>query len=204
MPEAQREEVLNTILAQCICESGLAAAPELILRSGTVRAMPDVIISYQGLRCAIEGKMGDTTDPLNRAISAANGRILSGIAQMAIAVVYPSVLRSTAFSRLKPDLNTVQIAYCICTEIGAGTQTAGPLASILDELRRVHSVIAQDDLVARSVERLELGMQSLVSILGRNPACCSRLADILGIYEKPSSAVDRADHDSEDDEDGEN
>ena len=53
-----REEVLNVVLALLLHRRGIVAAPELILRLHLEqgRAMPDVLVHYQGLRTAIEGR----------------------------------------------------------------------------------------------------------------------------------------------------
>jgi hypothetical protein len=40
----RREEVLNVLLAQCICDTGLTADPENILSAHGSRHMPDVLV----------------------------------------------------------------------------------------------------------------------------------------------------------------
>jgi hypothetical protein len=60
MPTRRREEVLNVLLAQSICDTGLTADPENILkRVKGGRQMPDVLVYLQGLRCSIDGKYED-------------------------------------------------------------------------------------------------------------------------------------------------
>jgi hypothetical protein len=57
MPVKSREEVMNVILADCINDSGMSAESENIESNiGGGRALPDVVVSLQGLRCSIEGK----------------------------------------------------------------------------------------------------------------------------------------------------
>ena len=55
-----REEVLNTVLAEVILARGMNASPESIRDHG--KARPDVIIGFRGLRCVIEGKVGDVAE----------------------------------------------------------------------------------------------------------------------------------------------
>jgi len=59
MPTRRREEVLNVLLAQCICDTGLTADPENILNVEAKRKMPDILVYLHGLRCSIDGKYAD-------------------------------------------------------------------------------------------------------------------------------------------------
>jgi hypothetical protein len=53
MTTRRREEVRNVLLAQCICDTGLTAGPENILKVGGNRRMPDVLVYLQGLWCSL-------------------------------------------------------------------------------------------------------------------------------------------------------
>lgn len=89
------------ILAECISRRGMVAAPETIITArAQQRALPDVIVTFYGLRCAIEGKSGDVQNAHEQLKADAAERVETGIAYMAIAVVYPATLRTTAFAEL--------------------------------------------------------------------------------------------------------
>ena len=87
MANRHREEVLNVLLAQNLYQYGVQADPETI--HSKHRELPDVIFSYRGLRCVIEGKYADVSGARSIVEGQANSRIESGLAQIGIAVVYP-------------------------------------------------------------------------------------------------------------------
>lgn len=180
MPPRHREEVLNVTLAECISARGMAAAPETI----TARhEMPDVIVIFRGLRCVIEGKTGDV--PSARQIVAADAakRVDQGIAHLAIGVVYPRHLRTTAFEVLAKAINEATFDFMVYTENGAGEWRTGGVDAILEELRRAHEAIVRDDAVTRAVQKLSLGMGVVSDALISSPAVCDRLINVLGIGE---------------------
>ena len=59
MSPRYREEVFNVVLALLLRKRGIVAAPEQILRLHLEQghAMPDILVHYQGLRTAIEGRI---------------------------------------------------------------------------------------------------------------------------------------------------
>jgi hypothetical protein len=188
LPTRFREEVLNVLLAECISDSGLAAVPESIATArGGRRALPDVLISFNGLRCNIEGKYGDAPDAQMEAGRQAHSRIENGVAHLAIGVVYPAFLRQTPFPQLKASLRSASLSFMVCTEASSGDWREGDLNAIMDDLRRAHDMLARDDVVERSVERLECGMGDLVALLMKNAGACVRLAETLGVHEKVAS-----------------
>ena len=61
-----REEVLNVYLAECVGDTGLSTQAENIeMYASGKKAMPDVVVSFQGLRCIIEGKWADAAKGAN-------------------------------------------------------------------------------------------------------------------------------------------
>jgi hypothetical protein len=196
MPPRQREEVINVLLAECICESGMNAAPETIERARG--GMPDVIVSFRGLRCVIEGKYSDVNNARDIVLGDATSRVEAGIAHMAIAVVYPAELRTTAFADVKDALRDSRLEVAIVSEAGPGGFRIGNVGDILDDLRRSYDMVANDDVVARSVELLERGMRDVIQVLTYHPAACDNLALLLGVYEPPQET--RAEVGEDDDE----
>ena len=179
MPPRQREEVLNTVLATAIVARGLHASPETIQRRG--RQRPDVLISFRGLRCAIEGKTADVSQAKLIVQHDAMSRIDSGLTQLAIAVVYGVGLRQTPFNHLASAMQNASYEFCICTEVGPGDWQSGSIDSILDSLRRAHDFLSTDDAVKRAADQLSLGLEELASVLMENHVVCDRLIEVLGI-----------------------
>ena len=183
MPPRQREEVLNVVLAERLAARGIAASPETISPG---HAMPDVIVVYQGLRCAIEGKTGDVPHARQVVAGDARGRVETGIGQLAIGVVYQRALRTTAFAQLPEAMDAATFDFFIHTEVGAGEWRTGGVDAIGEELRRAHDGIVRDDVVVRAVEKIRYGMDAVAAALLPDPAVCDRLIAVLGIGE-PSS-----------------
>src|SRR5690349_21246971 len=114
MAERHREEVLNVTLATCLGRRGVDADPETILQRGRTR--PDVMAVMRGLRCAIEGKVADTANAEALVLADAKKRLDQGVAHLAIAVVYPNELRTTAFRDLSRSLSAANIKFCVLTD----------------------------------------------------------------------------------------
>jgi hypothetical protein len=130
-----REEVLNVALAACISARGMQADPETILLRGA--AKPDVMATFRGLRCAIEGKTGDVPLAAAHVLEDARKRISQGIAHLAIAAVYPRELRSTDIAQLNGEMGQARLEFTILAD--EGTEAAwrtGGITEIVAELRR--------------------------------------------------------------------
>jgi hypothetical protein len=177
----QREEVINTILAQRIAELGTPSSPETIREKG--RARPDVIFSFRGLRCAIEGKVDDVQGARELVLRDAEKRVVQGIANLSVAIVYPAELRTTSFADLPRALDQAVLDFCAYTEVGAGEWHSGRIDQILAELRRAHDLIVRDDVVVAAVGDLNIGLGEVSNALQANRAVCDRLIDVLGIGE---------------------
>lgn len=186
----QREEVLNVTLATIIAARGMAAVPETITSQ---HQMPDVIATFRGLRCAIEGKTGDVPNARDLVTADAVGRVEQGVAHLAIGVVYPKELRNTSFDILVEAMNAATYDFVIVTEVGAGQWRDGGVDAILDELRRSHEALVRDDVVVRAVDRLNLGMAAVTDALMDSPAVCDRLIEVLGIGEAENSDASHTD-----------
>jgi hypothetical protein len=94
------------LLAQLLYKRGVISAPENIVKSnlGQGRRMPDVIVSFNGLRTAIEGEVGDHADAHQLALASARQRVEEGIAHIGAAVVYPERLRKSDSAALREML----------------------------------------------------------------------------------------------------
>jgi hypothetical protein len=182
-----REEVLNTVLAACIGKRGLDADPETILRKG--RSRPDVMAIMRGLRCAIEGKVADVADAAATVLADARKRLDQGIAHLAIAVVYPTNIRTISFSELPQALSVATLKFCVLTDVDQAMWHEGAINEILAELRRAHDVIVRDDVLQQAVDMLNIGLAEVTSALLDNHGACDRLIKVLGIGNKTNAAT---------------
>lgn len=188
MAEKHREEVLNVVLATCLSSRGIEADPETILRRG--RSRPDVIALFRGLRCGIEGKVADANQAKSVVLGDARERINQGIAHLAIAVVYPTPLRSIAFDRLQSELNSAVLEFSVLTDAdGKEAWHAGGINEIVGELRRAHDVIVRDDILQQAVGTLNIGLAEVASALLNNKAVCDRLIRVLGVGNKSNASA---------------
>lgn len=174
-----REEVLNTVFAQALFAHGIKASPESIEHRGKER--PDVILTFRGLRCAIEGKVADVQNAQREVSKNAAGRVEVGVSQLAIAVVYPKPFRSTPFEKLPRAFLDAEYEFCVFSEQGAGEWKKGALNAILDDLRRVHEVLARDDAVQEAAEELRQRLEGVARIFIAYPAICDKLTELLGV-----------------------
>lgn len=176
------------MLAQLLVARGINASPEGITDRG--KQKPDVIIGFRGARCIIEGKIEDVQDAKNIVRSDAKGRVETGIAQVAVAAVYPRALRSTPFVKLADALATAELEFCFVTEQNDTDWEHGTVDSILSELRRVHEMLSSDDVVRQAADELSGRLKEVANLLMADRVTASRLVDLLGIGEEESSDDD--------------
>jgi hypothetical protein len=182
-----REEVLNTVLATCIANRGVEADPETILQKGQIR--PDVMASFRGLRCVIEGKVADVTQAKAVVMADAYKRIEQGVAHLTIALVYPVALRTTEIAALPQALTAATFEFSVLTSSGQGEWHDGGISEILAELRRAHETIVRDDVLQQAVDTLNIGLGEVSNALLGNKGTCDRLIRVLGIGSKPDAAA---------------
>jgi hypothetical protein len=191
MATRRREEVLNVLLAQCICDTGLTADPENILNVEGIRMMPDVLLYLQGLRCSIDGKYDDNPNWREELEAQVSKRLVDGLAHIGVGVLYPTKLRSMEnFSTLKKVLREQELRFFIGAENDKPNWQVGKLNDLLEQLRGAQASLATDDVVSRSVELLQAGMDGLISELMANPAACENLTKLMGVYEESKEEDD--------------
>jgi hypothetical protein len=183
--ERQREEVLNTVLAACIGARGTDASPETILRHGTIK--PDVMAKLRGLRCAIEGKVADVAHAKTIALEDARGRVDQGIAHLAMAIVYPRSLRTTAFADLPDQIERTTLEFALVIESGAEPWQTGGVSEIVNSLRRLHEIIVRDDVLQEAVGLLTLGIEDVANAVLSSKGTTDRLITVLGVGERPDA-----------------
>jgi len=181
-----RQEVFNVLLAQLLQERGVISAPEKIIQAGGERKMPDVIVSFNGLRTAIEGEVGGKPDAAERALASARRRVEDGIAHIGVAVVYAEELRRADFTQLKAQLAASPLDIAIVTESQDTGFARGNVDYLESALRHAFEHLVHEDVVARAVAHLDAGIDVFARAVSDKRGIMEKMADILGIRELPS------------------
>jgi type I restriction-modification system DNA methylase subunit len=179
-PQRNREEVINTQLAILISKLGVTADAETIHIHGTHR--PDVLFQLRGLRVVIEGKFSDTPSAQQVVLDDARRRVRSGLAHIAVAVVYPPPLRTAPTTKVLNVLQSSQLKYRIVAETHEGDSWfEGTPASLMDALRRAQEALIKDDIVASTAKSLSMQLETVSRLWIGQTGACDRLSEILGI-----------------------
>jgi hypothetical protein len=188
-----REEVFNIVLAQLLEERGVVSVPESIEHwSHLGRRMPDVVVEFRGLRTAIEGKVDDHPGAADAALSDVRRRLDEGVAHIAIAVLYPGLIRSGArnLDELRQALVAARFTTMICSEAGEHGWDTCDVDELGDLLRRTFNQLVQEDVVAESAAALQAGVERFAQALSGTPAVVERWANALGIRDPRPVASD--------------
>ena len=189
MGNGYRQEVFNVILAQLLQERGVVSAPENMIKAGPTQArrMPDVIVSYLGLRTAIEGEVGGKPDAEIKAVSSARNRVVEGIAHIGVAVVYPEPLRKLSFPELKGELEKATLRIAVITESEETGFVEGNVDYLEQALRNAFDQLVKEDVVTKAVALLDAGIEVFARGVIGKPGVIGRLSKSLGIRELPAS-----------------
>jgi len=187
MSDGYRQEVFNVLLARLLQERGVIAAPETILKTDftSERRMPDVIVSFYGLRLVIEGEVSDNPYAEERALTSVRKRVEEGIAQIGVAVVYPASLRTVPYPQLESALAKSELRLCVVTESGESKMGVGDVDYLENALRTAFEQLIKEDVVKQAVAVLDSGVESFAGILSDKDGSLIRIAEILGIQELP-------------------
>ncbi len=189
-----RQEVFNVLLAQLLQERGAVSAPENIIKlgGGKSRKMPDVIVTFRGLRTALEGEVDDQGHAHDKALAAARQRVETGIAHIGVAVVYPQELRNETFERLKEKLAAAKLSIAIVTESHSTGFVAGTVDYLESALRNAFEHLVREDIVTQAVEALDKGIEDFASLIAHKRGVVGRAAHVLGIRQlSEESSPDR-------------
>lgn len=183
MQNPHRQEVLNVLLAQLLQERGVISTPENIILTGAKREkrMPNVIVTYRGLRTAIEGEIGHLAGAEERALESARKRVEQGVSHIGIAIVYPREIRKVEFAQLKEELEHCTLKMNIVTESSASGYVSGNIDNLESALRNAFDQLVKEDIVTEAVSTLEDGIESFTTAMGSNVVSVQRMADVLGI-----------------------
>jgi len=192
MRQRSRGEVLNVHLAIILNERGLISAPESILQLPCgQRRYPDVLVEYRDLRVAIEGKIGDNPSARAECLKAANERIEERIADVALAVIYPSELRDAPVDRLRSTENPplLQVAT---VRIGKISEFHGVTVSEFSEvLRAVYDDILGEGVIQDALKAVEHAVISFDVYSEKFKTAMDRLTEALGAKEDPKDERER-------------
>jgi hypothetical protein len=181
-----REEVLNIELARLLHHYGLVALPEVIQHAGAARHLPDVVVSFYGLRLVIEGKVNDGPHAAEEALRQARQRLEHGIAQVVLAVLYPPHLRTASFSDLSEHLEHATLQVSVISEAdtaGDGWIALAGAAQLADHLRRVHERLTGEDVVAAAAADVAEAVSRFEAALAPDPAAAERIAEVMEVGE---------------------
>jgi hypothetical protein len=187
MTDGFRQEVLNVVLAQLLQERGVVSAPETIIKRQIDEhiRMPDVIVDYNGLTTIIEGEI-DGMDAEQNALKSAWQRIDETLAYIGIAVVYPSILRSVDFPKLKETMRDADYKIAIIAESGETEFTPAKLDYLEKALADAFENLVKEDIVSKAVAKIDAAVEYFVDGLDLKSEFIDRAADILGIKELPN------------------
>ncbi len=193
---AQRQEVLNVLLAQVLAEHGVVAAPEQILSEPSSQALrlPDVLVDFNGLRLAIEAEIGEDETAKATAFNKAQERVYEGLAHIGVAIAYPASLQTMPFVRLKSELESASIDYCVLTELTLPEVQRllfdreehrvflrGKVDDLAEAIRQSYAGLVDDRTLERAVERVGASINSFLGAIGIQPAASRRMAHELGM-----------------------
>jgi N-6 DNA Methylase len=189
-----REEAVNTQLALVISKLGVTADAETILVHG--RHRPDVLFELRGLRVVIEGKFDDHANSKEAVLIDARKRVGSGIAHIAVAVVYPLALRTTRTTKIFEVLHDAKLKYRIIAETNEfDGWLEGPPAEIMESLRRAQESLVKDDIVEKTAKSLSIYLDSISKLwMGQHGACdrlCKHLQMPIPAREEKDAANER-------------
>ena len=175
-----REEVVNTQLANLITDMGITADAEKVLSHGKHR--PDVMFQLRGLRVVIEGKFDDNVNAKETVMKDARNRVRNNIAHIAIALVYPDELRTATTSKITNILKKAKLEFCIITEtFESEAWSTGTPQAMMEEVRRAQESLIEDDIVEKTASGLLVHLENIASLWSDHTGSCDRLSKLLGI-----------------------
>jgi len=170
------------LLAQLLHERGIVSAPEQILQTtARQRRMPDVMVTFHGLRTAVEGKVDDHPGAADDVRENAAQRVEDGISHLAVALLYPRELRRTPFKDLKAGLEVAFLRIAVFSESGDTDWVEGDLEHLSHLLRRTYDQLVEEDVVARAVEVLSQAVEGFARAVLPETGSVERAAQALGV-----------------------
>ena len=200
MEGGYRQEVFNVLLAQILERHGVISVPEIILkaRPGMKRRMPDVLVSFLGLRLIIEGEVEDAPKAEERALNSARQRVEEGLAHIGVAVVYPAFLRTIEkFDQVQIELENCPLKVAIVDESGETDYSSANVNQLPEMLNNTFDKLLQEDVVNRAAAILDEAVEKVAPAFAAIPGFPEKAAKILGIRALPKRKKTTEDEEGE-------
>ena len=186
-----REEVINTQFALLLSKRATSAEAETILAKGKHR--PNILLQMRGIRVVIEAKFDDHAKAEDVVLSDSCNRVRSGIAHIAVAVIYSSNLRSVSTSTVIKELENTKLKFRIVSEAGENESWfEGTPSNILAAIIRAQEALAKDDIVERTAKKLSTQLETIAKLWTGQTGTCDRLSEILGFHPPVGESSEKA------------
>lgn len=152
-PDAQREEAINTRLADLLNESGASARAETIVRTGRHKKFPDLRVEWAGLRIVIEAKYegSGAAAEVERQVEE---RLQDALGDVGIALLYPDDLKRKV--DVRAALRTARLRAKFSAPGREGQwQTFAGVTDLLRAFEYARALLIDDDAVIAATERLQ-------------------------------------------------
>jgi hypothetical protein len=180
-----REEVLNVALARLLRQHGIISAAERIITLPAIggRAMPDVLVEYQNLRLIIEGKIDRNPESGRQVQRQAYDRVVSGLAHLALAVLYPQDLATVTDH--ESVLAQSRLHVSVFGEFSQSEDAPweeGTVDDIADLLMRSYDRMIRGDVVRQAADTIRQATEDFSIVFQDSPAALDRAIRALGIH----------------------
>ncbi len=193
-PRRFREEAINVQLGNLLAARGLEATAETIEAGGR----PDVLIILGGLKLVLEGRTEAQRQSLMRD---AQARVEEGLADMAMAIVYPRGLETARdMAELSRQIELAHYDGAIFHFDRQGIASMPFAGASLDELIQTINAVfrlrVQNDIVREQVANLEGTIEDIVSqasttdLFFSSAVLVGRLKAALGIEANAGKTTD--------------
>jgi hypothetical protein len=183
-----REETINTLLAISLAHYGLMAEAEIISNQGATRKSPDVFFQLDGLDVVLEGKF-ERKGAMEETYAQIKNRMIYGLAHIAIAIIYPETLRTTATTEVENALKSCSFRYLILTEAAETDWLEGDLTKFVSDIRQSQTNLLENNLVETLAASLGETLFNAARMWSHEFETCEKFSTLLGIY-PPSSETE--------------
>lgn len=180
-----REEVYNVCLAELLCDRGIDALPESIVR---LKKMPDVRIFIKGVRIIIEGKFYNRLH-LEEQV---NERVQMGLCDICIGIIYDIELKNAnSIKEIKDRLLHGKFDIILCYQDENGiikkTLVSSDLSLLIEIINNTVTLIVGNNTLLKMVHVVEENLNALTEYASRNniwfndKELLKNLSDSIGI-----------------------
>jgi hypothetical protein len=146
--------------------------------------MPDVLVDFNGLRVALEGKLDTGPQAQRDACADAFERVEAGVAHVGMAVLYPQDLASLPLAQLEEQMPSTSLQVAVFTEASeddSGNWESGDVDHIAELLRRTYEKLTEQNAVNRAAEIIRQGTEEFSIAFLESPGALDRAMQTLGI-----------------------